>query len=196
MATLFITVSAIVLAGRAGFIDDNAIRYVQGWESPDLTSVMESFSWFGSTLAVVVITLASVILLASMLGHRKELLLLVTVVVGSAALNRLLKLIFQRERPNIYRLVEETGYSFPSGHSTAAFALYGVLIYLLWRHVTIGWCRLLMVLIGVVMTLGIGISRIYLGVHYPSDVIGGYLVSAALLGIAIEVFEQRAKERA
>ncbi|MFD0671524.1 phosphatase PAP2 family protein [Cohnella sp. GCM10027633] len=194
-AAIFIYVSAIVLAGKAGFMDDDTIRYVQGWESPGLTSMMETFSWLGSTLAVVAISLVAIVLLAAVFGHRKELILFVIVVAGSAALNKLLKVTFQRDRPDIHRLVEQAGYSFPSGHSTAAFALYGVLAYLLWRHIPSGWGRGLMIAIGLIMTLGIGISRIYLGVHYPSDVIGGYLVSGALLGVSAEVFERTVRRR-
>lgn len=96
-------------------------------------------------------------------------------------LNQILKFVFQRPRPEGYRLVEETGYSFPSGHSMVSAAFYGFLIYLIFHYVEnrkLKWllCTILTFLVGL-----IGISRIYLGVHYASDVLGGFCFSIMYL---------------
>lgn len=107
-------------------------------------------------------------------------------------MNHLLKDFFQRERPTIHRLAEEVGYSFPSGHSMAAFALYGAFVYLLWKHVNSRTGRALLAAIGAIIVFAIGISRIYLGVHYPSDVVGGYFASWVWLGLMIESFRKLA----
>lgn len=187
-AALFVYMCVIVLANKAGFIDDDAIRVVQGWESPELTRVMKFFSWLGSTDVATVIAILVLAILGVFLKHRKELLLFTIVVAGMPLINHLLKNIFERDRPDIHRIVQEHGFSFPSGHSSASFAMYGVLAYLLWRHVKTGWGRGIMLALGLLFPLCIGLSRIYLGVHYPSDVIGGYLVSGAFLGAAIEVY--------
>ena len=102
-------------------------------------------------------------------------------------LNQILKRILQRPRPTEFRIIEETGYSFPSGHSMVSMAFYGYLIYLSLRYIKnkyVKWSLtvLLSILIGT-----IGISRIYLGVHYTSDVLGGFLIALAYLIIYIMV---------
>lgn len=189
----FVIITLLVLyEGITGF-DLNIISVVQGWETPNFTSIMEGFSWLGSTIVVTILAIVNLLFLAFVLNHRKELLLFIAAVGGAALLNSALKYIFQRARPDIHRLVEEAGYSFPSGHSMAAFALYGVLTYLLWRHVTSGAGRAILIVIGSFLVLSIGMSRIYLGVHYPSDVIGGYLASGVWLGLLIELFQRWAK---
>ncbi|AWB46311.1 phospholipid phosphatase [Paenibacillus sp. CAA11] len=165
--------------------DSTIISWVQGMESSGLTQWMKGLSWIGTGLPVVGVTLLVMLFLYGVLGHRRELIFLVGVCVGSALLNGLLKAVFQRARPTIHRIAEATGYSFPSGHSMAAFTLYGALAYLLWRHIPALLGRILLIAAALLLILGIGISRIYLGVHYPSDVLGGYLASGCLLAAAI-----------
>ena len=104
-------------------------------------------------------------------------------------LNQLLKRILRRPRPTEFRIVEETGYSFPSGHSMVSMAFYGYLIYLIYRYIKnkyIKWS--LIVLLSILICL-IGISRIYLGVHYTSDVLGGFLLSISYLVVYISLIK-------
>lgn len=173
----FAAVAMMVDANRVAAFDHAVIAAVQGWEGEPLTSVLHFFTWLGAGLPVGIITLAAAVFLYGALGHRKELVLLLAVVVGTGALNYLLKLLFQRERPMLYRIAEANGYSFPSGHSMVAFGLYGIMAYLLWKHIPRKAGRLTLIAVSTLFILTIGLSRIYLGVHYPSDVIGGYLAS-------------------
>lgn len=183
--TGFATIALSVSDNQIHNFDDTLIMSIQGLESPGMTQWMEFFTWIGSGLPVVFITIISMIVLYVFLRHRRELLFLACVIAGSALLNTLLKLVFQRARPTIHRIIEASGYSFPSGHSMAAFSLYGGLAFLIWKHVPTVTGRVLMIIASAVFILTIGISRIYLGVHYPSDIVGGYFLSGCWLSTCI-----------
>ncbi|WP_151734721.1 phosphatase PAP2 family protein ['Paenibacillus yunnanensis' Narsing Rao et al. 2020] len=187
-------VTLVVMEGTLAF-DRRVISFVQGMENTGLTFLAEGLSLIGSTKLVIGISLAAMALLFFILKHRTELVFFLAAGLGSQLLNSAMKLWFRRERPTFHRLAEATGYSFPSGHSMAAFTLYGALAFLLWRHMRSGRERLLLLLSAVLITAGIGWSRIYLGVHYPSDVIGGYAASGAWLMLCIACFEAYRRRR-
>ena len=100
-------------------------------------------------------------------------------------LNQIIKFIMQRPRPTEFRIIEETGYSFPSGHSMISMAFYGYLIYLIYKYVKNKYLKWFLITILGILIVNIGISRIYLGVHYTSDVLGGFLLSISYLVIYI-----------
>ena len=102
-------------------------------------------------------------------------------------LNQIIKFIMQRPRPTEFRIIEETGYSFPSGHSMVSLAFYGYLIYLIYKYINNKHLKRTLIIILSVLICIIGVSRIYLGVHYTSDVLGGFLISFAYLIIYIEL---------
>jgi undecaprenyl-diphosphatase len=190
ISVLCFTVMASLLKGQwIAQFDSRVISAIQGMERPWLTSVMKCFTFIGSTPVVIVITLGCLFLFFKLLHHRMELILFVILIASTAGLNQLLKMIFHRDRPSLHRLIEETGYSFPSGHSMEAFALYAALAFLLWRHVSTKRGRTAVVLISIVMILMIGISRIYLGVHYPSDVVGAYFASGFWFTFSVWIFQ-------
>ncbi|WNR43105.1 phosphatase PAP2 family protein [Paenibacillus roseipurpureus] len=150
---------------------------------------MKCFTFIGSTPVVIVITLCCLFLFFKYLHHRLELVLFAALVAGTAILNQLLKISFHRDRPSLHRLIQETGYSFPSGHSMEAFALYAALAFLLWRHVPTRSGRTAVILTSISMILMIGISRIYLGVHYPSDIVGAYFASGFWFTFSVWIFQ-------
>ncbi|SDN67792.1 phosphatase PAP2 family protein [Bacillus sp. OK048] len=175
--------------------DHDIIAAIQGLESPLLTKVMRFFTFIGSTPVVIVLMILVIIFLYKVLHHRLELILLISAILGSAVLNQILKQVFHRIRPNFHRLIDISGYSFPSGHAMNAFTVYVIISFLLWRHIPSKWGRSLLICISTVMILAIGISRIYLGVHYPSDIIGGYLASGFWLAVAIWFFQYYKEKR-
>jgi undecaprenyl-diphosphatase len=181
-------VALLVGRGRIASFDSSLISWIQGWENAGLTSVMKGLSWFGTTLPTTIFSILIALFLYFVLRHRWEVILFIVVMAGSTLLNHILKAAFRRERPDLHRLAEEASYAFPSGHAMASFALYGIVAYLLWRHIGSFAGRIILIAVCAAMFLGIGISRIYLGVHYPSDVIGGYLASGLWLALSIAVF--------
>lgn len=195
LGVLFVIMMVLVGADRIAWFDQSIIDAVQGMENEGLTRIMKGFTFLGSSLVATLLSVIAFLFLWLVLRHRKELLMFLLSVGGSEIWNIIIKNWMQRQRPTTHRLIEISGFSFPSGHSMAAFALYGTLTYLLWRHIPALAGRIAMIVIGVALTLLIGISRIYLGVHYPSDVFGGYLASATWLMLSIYIFEKYWKPR-
>ncbi|MGN7355897.1 phosphatase PAP2 family protein [Paenibacillus sp. SAF-054] len=190
LGSLFVIMTILILTDHIAWFDNAVISAVQGMETGWLTTIMKFFTFLGSSLMASILSVLAFVFLMVVLKHRRELILFLVAVGGSEVWNIILKNVIHRARPNTHRLIEVTGFSFPSGHSMAAFALYGALTFLLWRHIPSFGGRVLMIIVGVALTLWIGISRIYLGVHYPSDVFGGYLASATWLMVSIILFEK------
>jgi len=112
-----------------------------------------------------------------------------TVSLGAGATNQILKFIFQRERPTtVAHLIEQGGYSFPSGHAMGSIIAYGALLFLIIRTYSSWKVILPSVIVLVPLIALIGISRIYLGVHYPSDVIGGFSLGLAILSLSLGIY--------
>jgi len=101
--------------------------------------------------------------------------------VLSASTNFILKQIIQRPRPVGHRLIDEKGYSLPSGHSMVSMAFYGFLIYLIYKNVKNKYLKVFSIILLSILIICIGVSRIYLGVHYTSDVITGFLIAISYL---------------
>ena len=134
-----------------------------------------------------VITILTIVLLITL--KKKQKIMVLSNVIIVTILNQLLKVVFMRPRPEIMRLIEEQGYSFPSGHSMVSTAIYGLLIYLIYKNVKNKYIKYTLCAILSILILIICLSRIYLGVHYASDVIGGICFSIAYLIIFINVFK-------
>lgn len=159
---------------------DNYIINLFKYKSDILTNIMKIITFLGSALSIILLT---VLLIIVVKGKRNKILILINVIV-TTLLNQLLKKVFQRGRP-IDSIIEESGYSFPSGHSMVSMAFYGFLIYLVYKS-NIKYKGLIVGLLSVLIVL-IGISRIYLGVHYPTDVIGGFTLSLSYLLLFIDI---------
>lgn len=165
--------------------DTQTIQAIQLIKQPFLTFLMRFFSFVGDTIPVTIISVILFIILYKVFHHRKELILFSIVLLGSTAFNIGLKAYYQRERPTLYTMVIEESFSFPSGHSMAALSLYGILTFLLWRHIPRQSGRIVLITISTFILLMIGVSRIYLGAHFPSDVLGAYLFSGFWLVFTI-----------
>lgn len=180
---------------KIGHFDQLIIAFIQGLESPFLTSGMKFFTFIGSYMGVVLLTVLILCIFSKIVHQRTELILFVMVITGSVVLNRLLKEFFHRARPDLHQLIEIGGFSFPSGHAMNAFTVYGILTFLLWQHIPSKWLRVVLISFSVFMISAIGISRIYLGVHFPSDILGGYFAGGFWLSIAIGFFQDYKEKR-
>lgn len=154
-----------------------------------VTKVMKVITWFGSGYCFLIITLMLFVFIKNKKICFYNLFNLVTVTL----LNQLLKLVLHRPRPDEFKIITETGYSFPSGHSMVSMAYYGFLIYLIYKYVTNKKLKYFLIGILSILIVLIGVSRIYLGVHYTSDVLAGFLISISYLIIFIGVLYEKEK---
>lgn len=157
---------------------------VNSIRSDFLTSVFKIITNLGGSLVIILIT----ILLSVLVKDKNTKIYIIINLLLVFLLNLLLKNIIQRDRPFGYNLIIEEGFSFPSGHSMVSFGVYGFIIYLLYKS-RFNYKTIYIALISFLVLL-IGFSRVYLGVHYLSDVISGYLVSFIYLIIFIKIYKK------
>ncbi|HEV2619930.1 MAG TPA: phosphatase PAP2 family protein, partial [Acidobacteriaceae bacterium] len=157
-------------------VDRQVMQLIHAHDTPALTRLAFTLSFIGSPLALGPgITLAAVVLWAVKL--RRDAMLLILAIGGAGLIDTMLKLHFRRIRPNVpWALVTEHSFSFPSGHSAGAVVLYGIVTYLIWSHLHDFVERAGVIASALLLIAGIGASRVYIGVHYPTDVAAGYLV--------------------
>lgn len=141
------------------------------------TPIAKFITNFGGAIFLIILTITLFILIK----NKKIGLSIILNLIVITGLNQILKYILQRPRPTEYRLIEETGFSFPSGHSMVSMAFYGYLIYLICKYVKNKDLKWISIVLLSILICSIGISRIYLGVHYTSDVLGGFLISLSYL---------------
>lgn len=145
------------------------------------TPIAKFITNFGGAIFIIILT----VVLFVLIKNKKIGISIISNLVIITAINQILKRIVQRPRPTEYRIIEETGYSFPSGHSMVSMAFYGYLIYLIYKYVKNKYLKWISIILLSILICSIGISRIYLGVHYTSDVLGGFLISISYLVIYI-----------
>lgn len=185
-------------------LDKAITEYVISFRSEHLTNYFTFATDLGDRNAYIVIT----VFLAAYYFFKQrswKFILQTTLVLLLATFsNIVLKRVFNRARPTLDHLVTVNTLSYPSGHSMSAMAFYGFLIYLCLRYKMRAWLKSLLVIVLVMIVLSIGVSRIYLGVHFPSDVAAGFvggLIWVAFCAVVFNVFEllrkrQRGKSEA
>lgn len=141
------------------------------------TPIAKFITNFGGVIGIVSIAL----ILFIVIKNKKIGFAIWINLIISGSLNYLLKNILQRPRPEGFRIIEERGFSFPSGHSMVSMAFYGFLIYLIFKNVDNKYIKLISISFLACLVVLIGLSRIYLGVHYFSDVIAGFFVAISYL---------------
>jgi membrane-associated phospholipid phosphatase len=185
----FVAISAEMRRGALDRLDAAIELAVHRLDSPPVDAVMKTATLIGSNI-VLLPAVALVTLLAIRLRKRTVAIVLMIDTIAVIAANNALKLMFSRERPRLFdKIALPTDYSFPSGHSMSALGIYGVIaaaLIALYPH-----ARRATIAAAILLVAAIGFSRIYLGVHWPSDVLGGYLGAVPPLIVSVHLIHRR-----
>ena len=186
MKWIILFICLVLIIGIVKEIVDNEIMIldVGGYNfvskyliSDNITPIVKGITQLGGAIFLIGLS----VILSIIIKNKKIGILIWINIVISTLLNQILKYIVQRPRPTEFRIIDERGYSFPSGHSMVSAAFYGFLIYLIYKNIKNKYIKWGLITILSLLIVLIGISRIYLGVHYTSDVIAGILISILYL---------------
>ncbi len=189
----FLALLYLVIMHKTAAFDDAVRFFFYDMRSDGLTIFAEFITFLGSVKWIIALCIILLLI--------KPLRISFDVPVSAGALsvtiiNKIIKILVQRERPDlIFRLVDESGFSFASGHSVTSMVVYGLLIYLVRRNVRNRTTADILTVILAIPLTGIGLSRIYLGVHYPTDVLAGWCLGLTAVMLIIEITESIRQRR-
>jgi len=185
----FASLAENVLEGGTQTFDVAILEWLHGHQSKALTAVMVEMTYLGTgTVVIVVVGVAALFLWHTEHKHSARLLLAAT--IGNILLNGALKLVYHRPRPSVFAWqTTAVSSSFPSGHAMSATVVYGTVAYLLMRLQKHHWAKMLTLTGATLLILLICLTRLYLGVHYPSDVLGGIVVGLAWASFCMATLE-------
>ena len=166
-------------------------QFIKYLINPHLTTIFKFITNIGGPVSLIITT----IILMFLIKEKKINLSLIINLLTITIINTIIKELVKRPRPSGYNIITETGYSFPSGHSMVGLAYFGYLIYLTNKYLSNKYLKLTITIFLSLLIISIGLSRIYLGVHYASDVIAGFLLSSIYLIIFILITNKLIKER-
>lgn len=190
---IFLFLATKILGGREIGFDKAAFAFMDSLNTPFMTNFMIFMSFLGDAPFITCAAIALIIYFLFIKKHRWYSVKVPVIAVGSISLNLITKFFFHRERPIIPHLVEASGLSFPSGHSMVSASFYGLLIYLSWHNIqnrTLHYVFSGLLLLTIIL---IGASRVYLHVHFATDVMAGF--SAGFLWVILGVYGLRRLER-
>jgi undecaprenyl-diphosphatase len=185
----FAEVGEWVQKGLTQSFDIAVLEWMHQHHSPFLTQMATELTYLGTgTVVMMIVAVAALFLWHTQHKHSARLLL--AAVAGNIILNGILKLFFHRDRPTVFEWqTTAVSSSFPSGHAMSATVCYGTVAYLVIRLQKHHWSRVLTGTAAVILILLICATRLYLGVHYPSDVIAGMLVGLAWAAFCMATLE-------
>ena len=181
--SLFTILTILVFTGIAHHLDESVQSYVLKIRNSHLTDTFTVFTNMGGAYALMAIS----ILLILIKRNKKASLLIAINLITVFLTSQIFKLIFRRDRPTEIFLVNATGYSYPSGHTMVSSAFYLYILYLINKKIHNRILKVIFSIITILLILSIGFSRVYLGVHYTTDIIGGLLLSIAYLMLFLNI---------
>ena len=185
---LFIELTDLVKGESIAKFDNNIFDFVSSLRSDTVTSYFRFFTKIGDVKGYLIIVALSIILTIVFFKKWKYTIQIIIVLALASVSNLILKRVFERSRPDIEQLVIAESLSYPSGHAMSAMAFYGFLIFLISRFKWNIVPKIALILLLIIVILSIGISRIYLGVHYPSDIVGGYIAGMIWVVFCVFIF--------
>ncbi len=178
-----------VLDGDTQAMDVAILKWIQRHQTPGLTRLLQEATYLGTGVVVLMIVGVTALFLWHT-EHKHSARLLLFATAGSIVLNNALKLVFQRDRPSVFEWqAHAMSSSFPSGHAMSATVVYGTVAYLAMRLQKHHWSRVLTGLAAIFIILLVCFTRLYLGVHYPTDVLGGIIVGLAWAAFCMATLE-------
>lgn len=192
LTIMFEIVTILVSKGKMQSFDKTISLFVQTKIPENINNFLKIITNLGGTTILPIIILTTSIILIC-LNKKKYGIMVIMNSILALGLYKMIKIIIHRPRPNPFRFINETGYSFPSGHATANMAFYGILILLIWKFVKNKTVKIVLTTILILWTLIIGITRIYFNVHYPSDIIAGFILGIICILIS-NLVEQKTKK--
>lgn len=177
------------------FIDINIWEYVKFIRTEELTKIFKVITFFGEKKVLFIISVLVILLLIFLKKYKLALFYFTSSFFGALLLNKLIKNIYLRPRPfyenNIIdNLLYVGGYSYPSGHSMGAVIIYVSLFYILYKLFKVKTFSFLFLSLATILSFLIAISRVYLGVHYPTDIISGFCLGFSICFFNIYFFEK------
>lgn len=186
--TIFLILAISIIKTESIVIDEMGYNLISKYLISDfMTPIVIIVTQLASPLFLAIITIVLIILIK----NNKIREYICANLIISTVLNFGLKNIVRRARPDEFRIIEEGGYSFPSGHSMVSMAFYGLLIYLIYKKVNNKYLKNCLIILLSIIILLIGLSRIYLGVHYTSDVLAGFLLGVSYLIIFVSIINEK-----
>jgi undecaprenyl-diphosphatase len=182
---VFILVTRHIFVLKDENFDYRVFDYMKGFVSEQNNRLMLFITYLGKHDFLIPANIALIVFFIFIKKHRWFSIKIPAIALSSLALMLTLKNLFGRNRPDIPLLEEAKGLSFPSGHALMSVTFYGLLIYVIWNTVKLKWLKWLLTIFFIILIFMIGVSRIYLRVHYPSDVIAGFAVGSLWLVVAI-----------
>jgi undecaprenyl-diphosphatase len=185
-AALFYLLIHFVIPEKENLIDSLSFYYVRPWITGANTKLAIFISYFGSGLFLLPAYIYIICLLA-VKGYKTYAIFVFTVSVSGLLLGLVLKELFQRPRP-LHKMVSAGGYSFPSGHSLGGFIFCLLVIFLIWKLKTGRLNKYFLYFISAVFGILIGFSRVYLHVHYATDILGSLFVATGWFALIYVLF--------
>jgi len=174
---LFVWLAISISSGAAGSFDEAVRAAIHRFASSGLTPFARGVSLFGSAAVIAALSVIAFVGFY-VAGRRRAAIALAVVMAGAVVLENALKFAFQRARPEPFFGTAPETYSFPSGHALFSACFYGAFAWLLGAALRNRGLRAAIWTMSLALITAIGLSRLYLGFHYPTDVIAGYLVAA------------------